>query len=82
MPKDSTEVRDPCGWIRGRIEEDEREIDPVGRPAVQTYPREFLETESPTRSIHRPMWGHWHICSRSVPGLALVKDDTLNSQKN
>jgi hypothetical protein len=61
-PRHWTEVGDPYGWIRGRIEEAERGSDPIGRPAVPTNPdpREFPETEPPTRSIHRLPRGPWH----------------------
>jgi hypothetical protein len=31
-----TEVRDPCGSIREKIEEAEGESNPIGRPAVST----------------------------------------------
>ena len=37
-PKHWTEVRNLYGRIRGRIEEAEGESDPIGRPAVSTYP--------------------------------------------
>jgi hypothetical protein len=82
-PDHWTEVRDLYAWIRGRIEEAEREIDPIGRPAVSTNPdpRELSDTEPPTRSIHRLVQGPWHICTRGLPGLASVGEDTLNHQK-
>ena len=35
-PNHWTEVRDPYGGIRGRIEGAEGEGDPIGRPAVST----------------------------------------------
>jgi hypothetical protein len=49
-----TIVRDSHGWIRGGIEP-ERENDPIGRLAVSTNPdpREFPETELPTRQHTR-----------------------------
>jgi hypothetical protein len=34
IPNQGTEVSDPCGIIRGRLEEDEEEGNPVGGPAV------------------------------------------------
>jgi hypothetical protein len=53
-PNHWTEVRDPYVWIRGRIEEAERESDLIGRPAVSTDadPRELPETDLLTKSIH------------------------------
>ena len=36
------------------------------------------ETELPTRTIHRPVWGRWHKCSRGLPGLASVGEDVLH----
>jgi hypothetical protein len=58
----------------GRIEEAEGQSNPIGRPAVSTYPlpREFLETETPTRSIHGPVQCPWHKHKRDLPGQALV----------
>jgi hypothetical protein len=51
-----------------------------GRAMVCTNPdpMELPETEPPTRSIHRFIWGSWHICSRGLSGLALVGEDALN----
>jgi hypothetical protein len=48
-----TEVGDPCGKIRGRIEGAEGEGDPIRRPAVSTNPDlwHIPEFELPTRSI-------------------------------
>jgi hypothetical protein len=76
-PNHWTEVRDPEGWIRGRIEKAERESDPIRIPAVSSnpYPRELTETELPTSSIHGPVqglgtniaelclvWLQWEMC--------------------
>jgi hypothetical protein len=49
-----TDVGHPYVRIRGKMEEAEGESDSMGRPAVSTHPdpRELLETEPPTRSIH------------------------------
>jgi hypothetical protein len=73
-----TEVRDPYGWIRRRIEEAEKKSDPIGRPADSTNPdpRELPGPEPPTRRIQL-IQDPWHIYSR---GLALVRDDVLNPQ--
>ena len=73
-PNHWTEVGDPYGWIRGRIEEAERESHPIERPTVSPNPdsRELPETEPPTRSIQWPVWGPWHIHSWYLPGLASV----------
>ena len=50
-PNQWTEVSDPCGWIRERLEEVEEEGDLVGRPAVSTNldPQGLSDTEPPTR---------------------------------
>jgi hypothetical protein len=79
-PNHLTEVGGTCGWIRGRIEEAEGDINPKGRPAVSTNsdPRELPETEQPTRSIQGSVKGHWHKYSRSLPGQALVGEDVFN----
>ena len=52
-PNHSTEVGDPYGGIRGRVEEAEGEGDSIGRPAVSTDPDpwELPETELPTKTI-------------------------------
>ena len=34
IPIQWTEASDPCGWIREKLEEAEKEGDPVGGPAV------------------------------------------------
>jgi hypothetical protein len=46
-----TKVKDPYGCIRGRIEEDKGEGDPIGRPAVLTIsdPKVLPETGPATR---------------------------------
>jgi len=36
IPKHWTEVRDPCSWIREKLEEAKEEGDPIGKPAVST----------------------------------------------
>ena len=61
---------DPHAWIRGMIEEAERESNPIGRWTVSTNldPRELTETEPPTRNIHELVKGPWHICSRGLSG--------------
>jgi hypothetical protein len=48
-----TEVRDPYGWIRGRIQEAEEEGNPTGRPAVSTNPDPWeLSQAGPSPHIH------------------------------
>lgn len=46
-----TEVRDPYGRVRGRIEGAEGDGNPIGRPTVSTNldPWELPETEPPTK---------------------------------
>ena len=50
-PNHFTEVGDPYGWIKGRMEDTEKEDYPIGRPAVSTTPDpwDVSETKSPTR---------------------------------
>jgi hypothetical protein len=74
-----TEVRNPYGWIRGRIKGAVGEGNPIGRPAASTDPdsREFSDTEPPTRLVRGP----WHIYSRGLPGLVSVGEDVLNPQE-
>jgi hypothetical protein len=67
------------GWIGGRIEEAQRERNPIGRSAVSTNsdPRELPVTETPTKSMHRSVQGPWHKYSRDLPGQASVGEDAL-----
>jgi len=46
-----TEVGDPCGRVRGRIEEDEGDSNPIGKPTVSTNldAWELPETKPPTK---------------------------------
>jgi hypothetical protein len=46
-----TEVGDPCGRVRGRIEGTEGDGNPIGRPTVSTNldPWELPETKPPTK---------------------------------
>jgi hypothetical protein len=46
-----TEVGDPYGRVRGRIEGAEGDGNPIGRPTVSTNldPRELSETKPPTK---------------------------------
>jgi hypothetical protein len=49
--KHRTEVGDPCGRVRGRIEGDKRDGNPIGRATVSINldPWELPEAESPTK---------------------------------
>jgi hypothetical protein len=69
--------------MRGKIEDAERENDPIGKPADSTSPdpRELPETELLTRRMPSPIRGPWHIYSRGLPGLALVGENVLNPQE-
>ena len=51
-------------------EEAEGESNPIGRPAVSTYPdsKNLSENEPPTRNIHRVVIGPWHKYYRGLPG--------------
>ena len=55
--------RDYYSSMRGRIEEAQGKIDPIGRPKFSTnpIPREPPETETPTRSKHGLVKGPWNI---------------------
>jgi hypothetical protein len=46
-----TEVRGICGWIREKLEETEKEDDPIGRPAISAKPDplDLSDTELPIR---------------------------------
>ena len=50
-PNQWTEAGDPCGLIREKLEEDEEEGDPIGRPAISTNldPQDLSDTKPPTR---------------------------------
>jgi hypothetical protein len=54
-PKQWTEAADPCGWIRGKLEEAEEEGDSVGEPAVSINldPGNLSDTGTSTRQ-HTP----------------------------
>ena len=54
-PNQWTEAGDPCGLIREKLEEDEEEGDPIGRPAISTNldPQDLSDTEPPTKQ-HTP----------------------------
>jgi hypothetical protein len=56
------EVADTCGWIRERLEEVEKDGDPIGRPAVSTKPR-------PLRSL-----GYWAANQAGYTGWPEVPD--------
>jgi hypothetical protein len=49
-PNQWTEAADPCGWIRGKLEEAEGEGDLVGGPAVSINlgPLDLSDTGTPT----------------------------------
>jgi hypothetical protein len=83
---DTDNYTHPLDWSQGSlcwIEEADGESGPIGRSTVSTNPdpRELLETELPTRSIHNPIWGRWYVYSRGLPGLALVGVDALKPQE-
>jgi hypothetical protein len=73
-PNHWTEVRDPYGWTKRKIEEAEGESIPIGRPEVSTYPgpKELPETEPGAQTDPK------HKYSRGLPGQALVVEDVLN----
>ena len=75
------EVGEPYSWIKGRTEEAERESKAIRRSAFSTNPdpREFPETEPPTRIMNRLLWGPWHVHSWGLPSLASV-GDVLNPE--
>jgi hypothetical protein len=57
-------------------------VTPTQISSVSTNPdpREFPETEPPTRNIHGLVRG-CYVCSRGVPGLASMGEDALNPGK-
>jgi hypothetical protein len=81
-PNQWTEADDPCGSIRERLEEAEKEGDPVGVPAVSSNldPGDLLNTGLPTRQ-HTPADMRPPIYSRGLLGLGTVREDTPNPQE-
>jgi hypothetical protein len=75
-----TEVRNPYGQIRGRIEGDEGGSNPIGRITVSTNsdPSELLRLSHQPKSIHGLAHGPRHICIKGMPCLASVEKDILN----
>jgi hypothetical protein len=63
-----TEAADPCGWIRGMLEQAEEEGHPLGGSTVPISldPRDLSHTGPPTKQ-HAPddMWPPTHIQQRS-----------------
>jgi hypothetical protein len=51
-----TEATDPCGRIRGKLEEAEEESNPVGGPVVSTWTPKISQILS-----HQPGSIHWLI---------------------
>ena len=78
IAKHWTEVRDPYGRVRGRIEGAEGDGNPIGRPTVSTNldPWELPETEPPTKEHTQAGLRPWGICSRRLPSLASEGEDT------
>jgi len=75
------EAADPCGWIRGKLEEAEEEGNPVGGPAVSIWISETSQTlDHQAGSIHQLIWGPQHLCSRGLPGLGSVRENVPNPQ--
>jgi hypothetical protein len=81
IPNHGTEVNDPYGGIRWRLEEAEDEDNPIERSAVSTNLDTwgFPDTEPPTREDTGAGWSQtlkrhiWDI--RGLPGLASVVKD-------
>ena len=78
-----TEVDEPCGWIRKRLEESEEEGDPIRRPTVSTNLDlwDLSDIEPQPGSIYQLILGPKHIYSREIPGLDSVKKDAPNPQE-
>jgi hypothetical protein len=77
------DAADPCGWIRGKLEEAEEEGNPVGGSAVSInlVPRDLSDTGTPTRQHTPDDMRLQHICSRELLGLDLIREDAPNSQE-
>ena len=75
-----TEVRDPCGRVRGRIEGAEGDGNSIGRPTISTNtdPWELPETKPPTKEHTQGGLMAWHICSRRLPCQGSVAEDVSN----
>ena len=68
-PNQWTEAADLCGWIRGKLEDDEEEGDPVGGPAVSINldPWDLSYTGPPNRQhISADMKPPTHIEQRTT----------------
>jgi hypothetical protein len=82
-PNQWTEAADPCGWIRRKLEEDEKEGNPVGGQVViiNLDPRDLSDT-GPPNSQHIPAeMRPQHVYSRGLLGLGLLSDDAPDPQE-
>jgi hypothetical protein len=77
-----TEVWDPYGRIRGRIEEAEGKGDPIERPAVSTNLDSWeipeINRAINQAAIHGLVQGPRHIYSTRLPGLASAGENAPN----
>lgn len=75
-PKQWTEAAEPCGWIRGKLEETEED-----QQSQWTWTPKISQTlYHQPGSIHQLIWGSQHIYSTGLPGLGSVREDALNPQ--
>lgn len=79
-PNHGTEVGDPYGEVRGRIERDEGDGNSIGRPVSNNLDCwELLKTDPPIKDVK---WtGPQHMYSTGLPDLASVGEDALNSRE-
>ena len=82
-PNQWNKVRDPCGWVRKRLEETEEEVDFIRKPTVSTNPDPWnlSDTEPPTRQQTGAGLRSGHIYSRRLIGLASVREEGPNPQE-
>jgi hypothetical protein len=69
-----TEVRDPSGRVKGRIEGAEGDGNPIRRQQSQLTltPESAQRLKHQPKSIYRLLQGPQHICIRGLPCLASV----------
>jgi hypothetical protein len=75
-----TEAADPCGWIRGKLEESEEEGNPVVGAAISINLdlQDLLDTGPSTRQCSQLKWGPQYMYSRGLQGMNLVREDAPN----
>lgn len=69
--------------IRGRIKETEKESNYIGGQEFQWFQtsRTHRYRGTKRKHTHRLIRGHWHICGRGLPDLALVGEYALSAHE-